>query len=363
MQKQPSPRITAPLTIAAALGLALVLTGCGRRAAAPPSGAAPTAVQIAVAAVAAAPEFVTATGAVEPILQASPGTKIMGRVDQVMAQMGDQVRKGQTLALLDDRDLQAGVGQAEAGLKMAEANLGNAEAMHRRMVMLHERGSATDKNLEDAATGLHLAEAGLDQARANLAAAQVMLGYAEIKSPLSGFVTAKRIEVGDMAAPGAPLFTVEDLSRAKIVAEVPEASVVGMKAGQPAKVRVDVLDADFDATVDRVVPAGDPMSRTFRVELLLANPQGRLKSGMFARVRFERGVRQALLAPKTALVRRGELRGLFVVGADGAAQLRWVRLGRETDDQVEVISGLTAGERFIPAPPPGLADGAPVTAR
>lgn len=318
---------------------------------------------VVVAAETATPDFITATGAVAPISRVSPGTKIMGRVDKVLVGEGDRVRAGQTLAILDSRDLQAVASQAEAGVRMAEANLENARAMHRRMVTLHERGSATDKNLEDAATGLHLAEAGVDQANANLAAARVMVGYAEIKSPVAGFVTEKRTEAGDMAAPGAPLFTVEDVSEVKIVAAAPEAGVVGLRAGQPAKVHVDVLDEDFDATVHRVVTAGDPMSRTFQVELLLPNPDGRLKSGMFARVRFEHGARRALLAPKSALVSRGELRGLFVVGPDGVARLRWVRLGREQDQQVEVISGLAAGERFVPAPPPSLADGAPVTVR
>jgi RND family efflux transporter MFP subunit len=320
-------------------------------------------VDITVAAEKAAPAVVTVTGMVEPIVRVSPATKIMGRVDRALVNEGDPVRAGQVLAVLDSRDLAAAVGQAEAAVKMAEANLQNGQAMHRRMVFLHERGSATDKNLEDATTGLRLAEAGLDQAKANLSAAQVMLSYAEVKSPLAGFVTAKRVVSGDMAAPGAPLFTIEDLSRVKIAAQVPESDFVGLEKGQSASVRIDALGEEFPAKVDRIVPAGDSMSRTFEVQLLLDNGDGRIKPGMFARARFARGTRPELRVPLTALVSRGELRGLFVVEADGRARLRWVRLGREQDGQVTVISGLTPGERFIPAPPSGLADGAAVAAR
>ena len=156
------------------------------------------------------------------------------------------------------------------------------------------------------------------------------------------------------------LFTVEDLSRVKIVVTVPESEVVGLREGAAARVTIDALDRTWDTRVDRVIPAGDVQSRTFDVQFVLPNPDGSLKSGMFARAAFERGTRRTLLVPAGAVVERGQLRGLFVIDGEGHARLRWVRLGRELDGRMEVLSGLDAGDRYVVTPPPGLVDGASV---
>jgi multidrug efflux system membrane fusion protein len=273
---------------------------------------------------------------------------------------GDRVRSGDLLCRLEDADLRAAVEQAEAAVGMAEANRENAVAQHDRMVELHGRGSVTDKNLEDAVSASRVAEASVRQALAALAAARVSLSYAEVRSPVSGWVVARRTEVGNMAAPGAPLFTIEDLSRVKIVLQVPEADVVGLEAGGAATVEVDVLQRELPAAIHRVMPAGDPSSRTYEVQLVLDNPDGALRSGMFVRGRFARGDREGLRVPRTAVVHRGQLDGLFVVDEAGRARLRWVRLGRVEDDRVLILSGLEAGERFVVDPPVELVDATPV---
>jgi RND family efflux transporter MFP subunit len=354
------PKLAVPLLLVAA---ALLLPACGRKheAAAPPAQPAAVSAPVAVAELAAAPATIEVTGTVEPIERVSPGTKLMGRVEKVLVGEGDAVRKGQVLARLESRDLAASVEQAKAGVAMAEAQLANAEAMHKRMTALAERGSATAKNLEDATAGYNMARAGLQQAQANLSAARVMLDYAVITTPISGFVTAKRIEAGDMAAPGMPLFTIDDLSRSKIVAAVPEAQVVGLAEGGPATVKIDALETPVTAAIQRIVPAGDPMSRTFAVQLLLDNPGVAIKPGMYARVWFPAGTAQSLTVPLAAVVTRGQLQGLWVLDGQGNARLRWVRLGAVSGDRVEVLSGLAAGERYITAPPAGIVDGAPVS--
>jgi RND family efflux transporter MFP subunit len=345
--------------------LGLLTTGCGEGGhesaghAARPAVAAET----RVAAMQPIGLVTEATGSVEPWVRVSPGTKILGRIDQFLVREGDRVRSGQVLVRLEKRDLEAAVAQARAATAMAEANLDNARAQYERMQALHDRGSATAKNLEDATTGFHVAEASVAQARANLAASEVMLGYAEIRSPVPGWVVAKMAEAGDMAAPGTPLLTLEDLSRVKVVVQVPESDVVGLSEGDPARVRIDVLDEIEDAVVDRIVPAGDPASRTYRVQLVLDNLDGRIKSGMFARATFERGDREALLVPSRAVLDRGQLRGLYVVDDQGLARLRWVRLGRDFDSAVEVLSGLAPGERYVVDPPPVMTDGSPVESR
>jgi RND family efflux transporter MFP subunit len=305
-------------------------------------------------------QTVRTMGSVEPSVRVSPGTKILGRIERVEVEIGRRVARGQLLAALEMRDLQAAVEQARAAVAMAEAQLDNSRAQYARMQELHRRGSVTDKNLEDATSGFRVAEAALQQAQANLSAAEVTLDYAEIRSPIAGWVTAKRIEAGDMARPGEPLFVVEDLSRVEVVVSVPESQVAAIAPGDPARVILGVPETTRDAVVDSVNPSGDPTSRTFEVRLLLDNPDGRLKAGMFARAEFEHGSRSGLFVSTDALVERGALRGLFVVDAEGRGRLRWIRTGKTLDDRVEVLSGLQAGERYVVAPPLSFADGTPV---
>ena len=341
------------------------LAGCGESShdTGDPEARTAVAVETQVAAMRPIAVVSEATGSVEPWIRVSPGTKILGRIDQFLVREGDRVRAGQVLVRLEKGDLEAAVAQARAAIAMSEANLDNARAQYDRMQALHGRGSATAKNLEDATTGFRVAQASLEQARANLAAAEVTVAYAEIRSPVPGWVVSKMAEAGDMAAPGTPLLTVEDLSRVKVVVQVPESEVVGLAEGDPARIRIDVLEGTEDAVIDRIMPAGDPASRTYRVQLVLDNPDGRIKSGMYARARFVRGDREALLVPPAAIIDRGQLRGLFVVDGEGLARLRWVRLGRELEDGVEVLSGLSSGERFVVSPPSALTDGSPVETR
>lgn len=309
---------------------------------------------------------IEASGVVKAWRQVSPGTKIMGRIEEVRVREADRVRGGQLLAKLEDRDLRAAVEQARAGIAMAEAQVANSAAQYARMVELQSRGSATAKNLEDATAARDLAEASLAKAQADLAAAEAMLAYAEVRSPIDGWVVERSVERGDMAVPGRAFFTIENLERVKVVVLVPETDVLGLAAGQPAEAEIDVLGQVFEATIDRVVPSGDPVSRTFAVELLLDNPEGRIRSGMFARARFDRGERLALSLPESAVVRRGQLEGVFVV-SDGAtpsrARLRWIKTGSERQDSVEILSGLEEGERYVVAPAAELADGAAVEVR
>lgn len=352
-----------PAVVLSAAGLAAGLACGGEPPPAAPAQRAPVVVEIATAALEPVASFTRATGTAEPWRRVGPGTKLMGRIESVGVREGQRVDAGDTLAELESRDLEAAVEQARAALVMARARLENADIHHRRMIDLHERGSVTDKALEDATAAFRVAEAGVEQAEASLTAAGVTLTYTRIVAPLAGWVTEKRVEAGDMASPGMPLFTLEDLSRMKVSLNVPESDVPGVEPGDPVTVSIDVLDRSFDGEVDRVVPSADRGSRTFEVQVIVDNPDGALKSGMFVRARFPRGEHQALRLPESAVVSRGQLDGVFVVDEDGVARLRWIRLGRRSDGRVEVLSGLETGERYLVAPPLQVADGTPVTAR
>ena len=318
-------------------------------------------VQTIAASLTPVPTWLEGTGTVEPRARISPGTRVMGRVARVEAQAGEQVHRGDLLVALDDRDLKAAEVAAQAGVKVAEAQAEQARLQHERMERLHTRGSATAKEREDAQAAWSVQQALLEQVMARAAVARVNLGHARIHSPVDGWVAARSVEVGDMVAPGQILFTLEDLAQVKVMVDIPERQARLLAAGHEAVITVDGLQREIVAAITRVLPAGHAASRTFQVEILLDNPAGELRSGMFARARFAVDRRDALVVSDGDLVRRGALSGVFVVGGDEIARLRWLRLGQAMDGGHEVLAGLATGERYVTLPPAGLVDGTPVS--
>lgn len=330
--------------------------------AAPPSPPAAATVRVGTASLHRLPATIEASASLEALRRVAAGSRILGRVDRLLAREGEAVKAGQLLARLDGRDLAAGATQAKASVAMAEAQSTTAAAMARRMRELRGRGSATDKNLEDALAGEQVAAASVDQARASLEAAEVGLSFAEVRSPISGWIVQRHLEQGDMATPGSPIFTIEDLSILEARAEIPESAVAGLSIGAPATIRVDSIGRSYETTLHRLVPAGDPRSRSFEARFQLPNPDGALKSGLFARVELARaGQVETLLVEKTALRQRGQLRYVFGMAGD-RARLRYVRTGRSGADSVEILSGLAAGDAYLIDPPPSVVDGTPISA-
>jgi RND family efflux transporter MFP subunit len=344
----------------------VLLTACGGDPAEDQTAAALEPVTATVAAVerTVTGGTVEVTGTVEANRQVRPGSKLLGRVAAVPVREGERVQAGQLLARLESGDLEAAVRQARAAVARGEAEVENAAAQKARFEELATRGSVTPRALEDVTTRWRVAAAALEEARAALQGAEVQLGYATLTSPLDGWVVERRVEVGDMVAPGVSLFTLEELDRVKVVAEIPESLVARGIATPGSAAEVVVLGESHPAPVARLLPAGDPASRTFEAHLFLENPAGRLRSGMFARVRLtalEPGEGEGVLRlPESAVVRRGQLEGVFVVDAEGLARRRWLRLGDLRQGTVEVLAGLEAGERYLVEPPAGLADGTPV---
>jgi RND family efflux transporter MFP subunit len=282
----------------------------------------------------------------------------MGRVDQILRREGDRVRAGEPLARIESREVSARLAQAEANVAAASAMETNARLMKERMERLLAKQAATRKNVEDATAGYDAAAANLAAAKEGVAAARMYVAYSEVTAPFAGVVVERRVEVGDTAAPGTPLFVVDDTSKMKIEAQVPESALRGVAAGDPVEVEVDSAGGGArSGTVSEVLPAADPRSRSFTVRAVLDNADGALRPGMFARLRLGGEDRKAVVVPESAVVRRGPLTGVFTVDGQGIARLRWVSLGEARDGRVEVLSGLSAGERIVTEPPAALEDG------
>jgi RND family efflux transporter MFP subunit len=195
-----------------------------------------------------------------------------------------------------------------------------------------------------------MARAGQAQAKAALQQAHTTLGYTRILAPFDGLITEKRADTGTLASPGMPIFTVEDLRRYRLEASVNETDMRYVRQGQQVSVSVDALgDGELRGKVVEIVPAADPASRGFLVKIELPSDPA-LRSGLFGRAQFARGERRALLIPRTAIVDRGQLQGIYVLDQNRIAGLRYITLGRPSAQQVEVLAGLQAGEVLITEP-------------
>ena len=370
--------------------LVLLLSSCGneppRRAAQPQTP--PVAVTIAVVATQDWPGSYEATGTVRARTTATISSKVMGYVQQVSAQVGDHVREGQALITLDARDLDANLRRAEAGraevesavpelenaTAAAKANLDLAQTTFKRMEELAGKKSISNQELDEASARLKAAQANYDMIRSRhsqidskkatvdqeIRAAQIMRDYASLAAPFSGVVITRSVEPGNLAAPGAPLLTIEQDGVYRLEASVDESKLASVRVGQAVEAVIEA-DRKFNARVSEIVPSVDSASRTYIVKLdLPAAPN--LRTGMFGRAIFPLGVQKIVALPLAALTERGQLQSVFVV-EDGVAHNRLVTTGRRTKDAVEVLSGLNVDEKVVQPVPAGLQDGARVEVR
>jgi RND family efflux transporter MFP subunit len=191
--------------------------------------------------------------------------------------------------------------------------------------------------------------------------AQILRDYTRIDAPFSGVVTAKSVEPGDLAAPGAPLLTVEREGAYRLEASVDESRLPSVKPGQTVEVALESLDRRLIARVSEIVPAVDAASRAYLVKIDLPVVPN-LRSGMFGRALFPLGTRQVVSIPPAAMVEHGQLQSVFAI-EDGRARTRLVTTGQRGQTGLEVLSGLSEGETLVSPVPTGLADGARVEVR
>jgi RND family efflux transporter MFP subunit len=219
--------------------------------------------------------------------------------------------------------------------------------MAERFENLYAEKSVSKQQLDDVNTGLERARAGLNMARAAREEVMVHMSYLDLKAPISGLVSRRMVEEGDMANPGHPLMVIEQVDRMKIIARLSERDVNSISAGDLVAVTVPSLDnATFNVEVARVISSANPGSRTYDVEAYVDNKIG-LRSGMFARMDLAVGSRQGVMVPQAAIIKRGQLKGIFTVDQDNLTHLVWVRLGDVSGTDVEVISGLQGDETIV----------------
>ncbi|MCB1234249.1 MAG: efflux RND transporter periplasmic adaptor subunit [Verrucomicrobiae bacterium] len=293
------------------------------------------------------PVFEEVVGTVRPRQEAQVSAKVSGRVLSIEAVPGKRVKAGETLARIDAEELNASRERAKAALEQAERDL-------ERFEKLKQSGAATQSELEQA-------EARQRMAAATLKEAETVADNTAVTAPFDGVVTRKLMEPGDFAAPGRPLFSMEDSSLLRLQIAVAESLAGEIKIGDAFRVRVEGAGgADVEGRVSEVAPSADVGSRTFSIKLDLPANEA-LRAGQFGRAFLPRGDRRALRVPESAVIARGQMDYVFVAADDGVARLRIVRTGEARDGAVEILAGLDGGEAVVTDPPAELRDGQPLS--
>ncbi|HKS74192.1 MAG TPA: efflux RND transporter periplasmic adaptor subunit [Terriglobales bacterium] len=311
-----------------------------------------------------APDLIEAAGTVRAEQTSELASQMMGSIVELRAHEGDHVQRGQVLAVIDESQPRAALDRATAAenaagkeLAAADADLSLAESTLQRYQRLYERKSVSPQEFDEVSARQKAAQARSDaasageaQAKAAVTQAHTSLGYTRIRAPFDGVITEKKADTGTLASPGTPVFTVEDVRRYRLEVAVNENDLQYVRLGQEAAVTIDALGTqELRGRVAQIVPAADAASRSFLVKIELP-PDARLRSGLFGRTQFTRGQRSTLLIPRTAVIERGQLQGVFVLDQNQIAGLRYVSLGKPSASRVEVLAGLQAGERLVAEP-------------
>lgn len=342
-----------------ALILPLVVAGCGREPEAVKLPAPPE-LKTAVVERRAVDLSYSADAVVEAVRQSTVAAQISGRIVDIRFDVGDHVKKGEVIVRIDERAASQAVAASEAQVREAQAALRNARSDYERARQLFEQKFISQASLDKAEAGYKTAQARVSALLAGAGQAQTERSFATIVAPYSGVVSARHVELGEMASPGKPLMTGFDPSSLRVVATVPQAEVAPIQASGKARIEIPSLKKWIDATRMTVVPSADPRTHTVRIRLELPSEGAGVFPGVFARAHFLVGRAARLLVPREAVIQRSEVTGVYVVDENGRPWLRQIRLGTASDERaVEVLSGLRPGERVALEPiKAGMATGA-----
>lgn len=283
-----------------------------------------------------------AAGVAQPIRQATLSTKLMGTVVEVLVKEGDAVSAGEPLVRIDARDLAAKQAQVAASIAEADAMQREAATQERRIRALYTDSAATKAQLDGVETALARANAAVEAAHATAAELQAVDAYSVVRAPFAGTVTRRFVDPGAFAAPGAPLIAVLDATRLRVTANATPDVVRGLRRGQTIAATIE--DQPVDAIVEGIVPA--TAGNLYTVNALVANHGGSILPGSTATLQLPLGARAAVVVPERAVRREGDLTGVIVRAASGD-ETRWVRLGPQTGDVIQVNAGLSAGDQVV----------------
>ncbi len=281
------------------------------------------------------------TGTVRPVQRALIAGKVMGSIEEMPVTLGQRVKTGELLVKISDGEISARVRQAQAQLNMASRDL------KRERDLLTQNASTSDmvKGLEDR----------FSMMQALVREAEVMLANTLVRAPFDGVVARKLANAGDLAAPGVPLLEIEGTDVFQVEAGIPDSLTASLKTGQALTVLLPDSGTSFSGNLVEISSSADSQLRTVQVKISIP-AETRVRSGQFARVQVPGAAMRALFVPLSTLSKLGQLERVFVE-QEKRAVLRLIKTGATKGGSIEILSGVSEGERLIENPPGSLREG------
>lgn len=308
--------------------------------------------------------FLSVSGKIQATNSADLSTRMMGYVNKVYVNVGDKVRKGQLLVAINNSNLQAKRARVNAGITEANAALSNAQKDYNRFKNLFADNSASQKEMDDMSANYEMAKARVEAANQMKNEINAQFAYSNITAPFSGTVTSKNVEAGNMANPGVPLISIETPGNFEVMAMVPETEISAIKKGSTVDVLVKSINKTIKGKVKEVSTSAKNTGGQYLVKINLEKTNANILSGMFTTVQFpveRKTTSEMVLISTKALVKNGQLSGVYTVSESNKALLRWLRLGRTYGNEVEVLSGLSSNETYIISADGKLFNGAEIS--
>ncbi len=280
----------------------------------------------------------------------------VNRIAQINVEIGDNVKKGQVLAKMDQVQLQT----VENQMKQAELQMKNNEVEYSRLKGLYDAGGLSQSDLDAIELGYEASKIAYNNARKQY---ENLLENSVLLSPINGVVTARNYDVGDMYAMSAPIFTVEQIAPVKLIVGISESDYSKVSVGDAVSICADALPGKtFEGKINRIYPTVDPATRTFSVEVKVDNQKKELRPGMFARATITFGSNNSIIVPDVAVIKQqgsGE-RFVYVLNADGTVSYTKVALGRRLGSEYEILEGIEDGAKVVTGGQIRLKDGVKV---
>lgn len=337
--------------IVAFIGLTF-LTSCGKTENKVPPVGNPVKVTVSHTGENADASLIQASGKLVAKNAVNISTRVMGYITHLNAQVGQNITAGQLLVEINSSDIRAKSGQADAQILQAQANFNNAKKDYQRFQNLFKENSASQKELDDTHTRFEMAKAALESARQMKNEASSQFQYTRITAPISGTVTAKFADQGDLANPGMPILTIESPSQLQAELLVSGQNIDLIKQGQQVQILVKSVNKSVSGVVSEIGKSA--VGGQYVVKVNLSQSSG-LLPGMFVNGQFpvkslanlNQPLQNRITIPQSALVQNGQLTGVYVVSSENTAILRWLKVGKIVGGQVEVLAGLRPADTYI----------------
>lgn len=312
--------------------------------------------------------FLSASGTIDAENSSNISTRMMGYITKFHVKTGQKVNSGQLLVSINSADISAKKAQVDASIIQANAAFNNAKKDYERFKNLFNSQSASQKELDDITARYEMAKAGLEAAFAMRKEVQAQFSYLNLTAPFSGTITNTYAKEGDMANPGMPLLSIEGNGNLQVNVLVSENAISMIKQGMPVKILVKSINKTIEGKVSEVSNSSKNTGGQYMVKINLLNKVNEMKSGMFVQVQFpiqtneniQQSIQKSVWIPESAIIEEGQLKGIYVVGAQKNAILRWIRVGKKSNNLIEVLSGLTQGEYYITESSQKLYNGAKI---